>query len=414
MATALIGSMLVSGCGKKDPTADELLSNAFGSDEIDSIDMSMNMYLEAQMDMSSLFGSSDSGTSTMMNMSMGIDADIQSINTGVSYIDGNVSISLFGMDMSQGLKSYVVDDGTSQLTYTYDEDSDSWTRTTEDSEADSISGIFSSDSLSAIDASIFDSYEMVEVNKDDTEYTITGVISYANLADKLGSDMSDLLDDYTDDDSYDLSAMTFNSTFIFDRETTLCKEMDFVFDTDSFSSDDVTITALTLNITINQINNVEVVVPQSVIDSAVEDDDVDDDFSLDLDTDDTDTNIFSDDNWSDLQSDSTTTSSDDSTLSQYLFETDYIYTDDMNDILSYYYTTVPDDDIVLALCSLCNYYTYDEFIYYIESYNYWGDNYKDALAVLCDLSGMTASDFEYYGVDASDLQARIDSLDSLR
>jgi hypothetical protein len=412
IATTLLCPLLFSGCGKKAPTADDLLSSAWGSEPVESIDMDIDFAVDADIDVSQLMGDTSTSGSTMMNMK--ITCNLNAIaNLTDSYINGKVDASLFGMSFSEPTKTYITTIDGQKYSISWDEDDSCWYKTAVDEDTDDnlLAGNLDGNMITSIDSSIFESYELQEIEKDDTVYTVTGTIDYDKLADKMDMDISDLMSDFSSEDT-DFDNAKFDVTMTFDIDTQLCKTIDFVFDTETLNQEDTNFNELTITLTINQINDVDVEVPQDVIDSAISTESNAND-SYDYTVNDSSEDVIFGYDAEDDYSESDSSDSSES-LSYYLFGTDYVYTSDIESALSSYYTTMPSDDIMISLSAMINTYDIDSFSDFLSVYDYWDENEKGALAVMYDIGLFDENTLTYCGVDIDDLQTYVDALASCK
>jgi hypothetical protein len=412
IATTLLCPLLFSGCGKKAPTADDLLSSAWGSEPVESIDMDIYFAVDADIDVSQLMGDTSTSGSTMMNMK--ITCNLNAIaNLTDSYINGKVDASLFGMSFSEPTKTYITTIDGQKYSISWDEDDSCWYKTAVDEDTDDnlLAGNLDGNMITSIDSSIFESYELQEIEKDDTVYTVTGTIDYDKLADKMDMDISDLMSDFSSEDT-DFDNAKFDVTMTFDIDTQLCKTIDFVFDTETLNQEDTNFNELTITLTINQINDVDVEVPQDVIDSAISTESNAND-SYDYTVNDSSEDVIFGYDAEDDYSESDSSDSSES-LSYYLFGTDYVYTSDIESALSSYYTTMPSDDIMISLSAMINTYDIDSFSDFLSVYDYWDENEKGALAVMYDIGLFDENTLTYCGVDIDDLQTYVDALASCK
>lgn len=387
--------LMLGGCGQKQPTAEELISGAWGSESLSSIDMGMKMKVDANIDMSGFGGSSASGTATM-NMALTMDVNLKATEE-VAYAEGSMDATLFGVSMSQPLKAYLVQSGDdSQVSYTWNEEDSLWYKSEEETETGNIADMFSADSLQALDSTIFESFELQEPKKDDTVYTVTGLVDYNKMSDTLGVGDT-AMQGIMSQDGFDMSDVKFNTTMVFDKETKLCKSIDFALASEGEEAEG-TFKEFGITLVINQLNGVEVTVPQDVLDSAVEPSSLDYDI-IPNNGDDTAT----------TEESTEQATEEDETLAQYLLNLDYAYIDEVEELLKTYYEELPSDSVITAFCTLVNSYSATEFISYVEAYEFWNENDKDALAVMIDIGIFEISSFESLGVDMTDLQSRVDS-----
>lgn len=263
-------AIMVVGCGKKDPTPEELLSQKYDESYVD---MDLEMDVVAKMDMSDLMGD-DSGSSATMDMEMEIDVNAKS-DDSVSYLDGTILVNVFGMNMEVPMKTYTSVSEDAVITYALGEDGETWTK--EESALDE-AGLSSLTSLYKIsDVDFFESYEMKEVEKDDETYVVTGFCSFEKLMEKFG-DAEDLLETEMITEEYDMSTMKMNVTMEFDRETLKPVCYLFELDGDSIEMEGASFETFIIKMTINELGGEKVVeIPQEIIDNAI----VEEEYSFD-------------------------------------------------------------------------------------------------------------------------------------
>ena len=259
-------TLLLGGCSlfEKTPTAEELLTQTWVTDGHTYVDADVKMNLEAKMDMSELLGGGSDSASMLMAVDMYVKVKS---DESIQHIEGSTGINVFDIDMSVPVRTYnsIVDGNV--VTYTYDNDNEVWV-TAEGEDVDS--NIDVSGFADGIGVDIFENYEMQEVSKEDTIYTINGVINMANLMDSLGTDAENLLGDTLTTSEYDVSNIKLNVTIVFDRET--LKPVSYVMSIDPSSMiiESGEITKFDIKMTINEIGTDKTVsIPQDIIDNAV-------------------------------------------------------------------------------------------------------------------------------------------------
>lgn len=99
LATVMIVGSL-TGCGTEKITAESLVSNAFGSEEVKSLDADVTLNLDMDVDASELTGSD-----TTMNIAIGLDCNVKSTED-VAYTDGKATVSFFGAKTKVDVKTY--------------------------------------------------------------------------------------------------------------------------------------------------------------------------------------------------------------------------------------------------------------------------------------------------------------------
>ena len=392
----MLGSL--TGCGAEKVTAESLLSNAFGSEEVASLDANVVFDLDMDVDASSLMGS-DSDTDTTMNLAVSLDCDVQSTKD-VAHTDGKATVTVFGTKTKVDIESYT--DIKNETAYTYNKDSDSWVKSDLDSSSFGFNNL--SDKLSA---DLFDNLTLAERKSKDDDYVVTGTIAYKNIKDFVGEELENLSES-TGTDDLDLDKLSFDVTMNFDKDSKLVKSMTYSVDTKAFDSDDYTINKFEITTTINSVNkNNDLSIPKDVEKNAVEknssfggvENDLDADFGVDT----------SDETTSETTSESTSDS--DKTLAQMYLEKDYVYQDDLEGVLVNYYPNIKnlDSGAMTSLLTFFNNYTADEFANYLDVYDYWSDNEKIALAILYDIGIVDDETLSTFSISTVDVQAYVNN-----
>lgn len=395
----VIGSL--TGCGAEKVTAESLLSNAFGSKEVASLDANVVFDLDMDVDASSLMGS-DSDANTIMNFAVNLDCDVQSTKD-VAHTEGKATVAFFGTKTKVDIESYT--DIENETAYTYDKDSDSWVKSDLDSSSFGFNNL--SDKFSA---DLFDNITLAERKSKDDDYTVTGTIAYKNIKDFVGEELENLSDS-TGTDDLDLDKLSFDVTMNFDKDSKLVKSMTYSVDTKAFNSDDYTINKFEITTTVNSINkNDDLSIPKDVEKNAVEkdssfggvEDDLDSQFGVD--TSETSTEATS-------ETTSDTANDSDKTLAQMYLEKDYVYQNDLESILVNYYPNIKnlDSDAMISLVTFFNNYTADEFANYLDVYDYWSDSDKIALAILYDIGIVDNETLSSFSISTVDVQSYVDN-----
>ena len=396
LATIMVLGSL-TGCGAEKVTAENLLSNAFGSDEVASLDANVVFDLDMDVDASSIIGS-DSDTDTTMNFAVSLDCDVQSTKD-VAHTDGKATVAVFGTKTKVDIESYT--DIENEIAYTYDKDSDSWVK------SDLGSSSFGFNNLSdKLSADLFDNLTLAERKSKNDDYVVTGTIAYKSIKDFVGEELKNLSDS-TGTDDLDLDKLSFDVTMNFDKDSKLVKSMTYTVDTKSFNSDDYTINKFEITTTVNSVNkNNDLSIPKDVEKNAVEkdssfegvEDDLDSKFGVDT-SEDT-TEATSDD-----------TNDSDKTLAQMYLEKDYVYQDDLESVLVNYYPNIKnlDSNAMISLVTFFNNYTADEFANYLDVYDYWSDSDKIALAILYDIGIVDNETLSSFSISTVDVQSYVDN-----
>jgi hypothetical protein len=387
LATVMIVGGL-TGCVAEKVTAESLVSNAFGSEEVKSLDADVTLNLDMDVDASELTGSD-----TTMNIAIGLDCNVKSTED-VAYTDGKATISFFGTKTKADVKTYA--DIKEGVVYNYDEDSDSWVK----SDLDSSSFDFSSVS-NKIDTDVFENLELAETKSKDEDYTVTGTISSKKLQDLLGEDLSDFTSG-VDTSELDLDNLNFDVTMIFDRSSKLIKVMSYSVDPKAFDSDSYTINKFDFSITLNSLNeNDDLSIPEDVTKNAVEKDTSFGGFEDDLDSS---FGVDSDETSSELSVE------DNQTLAQIYLDTPFAYQDDIEGLLVNYYPNIKnlDNDTMISLMTFFNNYAADDFANYLDVYEYWSESEKKALALLYDLGIVDDDTLTSFDISKVDVQSYVD------
>ena len=387
LATVMIVGGL-TGCVTEKVTAESLVSNAFGSEEVKSLDADVTLNLDMDVDASELTGSD-----TTMNIAIGLDCNVKSTED-VAYTDGKATVSFFGTKTKADVKTYA--DIKEGIAYNYDEDSDSWVK----SDLDSSSFDFSSVS-NKIDTDVFENLELAETKSKDEDYTVTGTISSKKLQDLLGEDLSDFTSG-VDTSELDLDNLNFDVTMIFDRSSKLIKVMSYSVDPKAFDSDSYTINKFDFSITLNSLNeNDDLSIPEDVTKNAVEKDTSFGGFEDDLDSS---FGVGSDETSSELSVE------DNQTLAQIYLDTPFAYQDDIEGLLVNYYPNIKnlDNDTMISLMAFFNNYAADDFANYLDVYEYWSESEKKALALLYDLGIVDDDTLTSFDISKVDVQSYVD------
>lgn len=387
LATVMIVGGL-TGCVAEKVTAESLVSNAFGSEEVKSLDADVTLNLDMDVDASELTGSD-----TTMNIAIGLDCNVKSTED-VAYTDGKATISFFGTKTKADVKTYA--DIKEGVVYNYDEDSDSWVK----SDLDSSSFDFSSVS-NKIDTDVFENLELAETKSKDEDYTVTGTISSKKLQDLLGEDLSDFTSG-VDTSELDLDNLNFDVTMIFDRSSKLIKVMSYSVDHKAFDSDSYTINKFDFSITLNSLNeNDDLSIPEDVTKNAVEKDTSFGGFEDDLDSS---FGVDSDETSSELSVENN------QTLAQIYLDTPFAYQDDIEGLLVNYYPNIKnlDNDTMISLMTFFNNYAADDFANYLDVYEYWSESEKKALALLYDLGIVDDDTLTSFDISKVDVQSYVD------
>jgi len=254
---------MLTGCSLFPPTAESLMQNAFGNEEVTSGEMGMKIV--SKMTISGDFLGSDINLGMDMKMDMDVEFD-----EDTTYTSGDVDVSFMGMSMAEKTKAYTQKDKDVVKTYTLTDDV--WYLTTaeidEDEKDDENTDAQSFKSFVQQDISIYKDLVLKETEKEDTEYVVTATVDFEDV-NKL-MDMSELMESMGTDVDIDWDEVSYNVTAKFDKKTRLLKEMNMEVDTEELKGEGFSIDEMSIVLTVKQLNDVEVEVPEDVIDEAVE------------------------------------------------------------------------------------------------------------------------------------------------
>lgn len=291
----------------KDVTAEGLLED-ISLEDIESGSIEVVFALDVDMDLKQMMldqglteddiqDAIDEGeiTEDQLFMSMVIDLEILAdVTKDYSHITGSVSMDAMGMSEEVNLESYV--DSTDKdvtITYTYDEFSDEWYFEEEDASDDEDEDM--SDIISLITEYV-DSAEITD--EDDDVYTLSVVLDVAKMYEDESEMMDDLVDSSEDviGETDDILADIENLEIIveIEKETGYLSLISIdladvladyiassIMDEEIESTECIEINDLKLEISFSDYNDVEVEIPEEVLENAleevVEEDEEDDD-----------------------------------------------------------------------------------------------------------------------------------------
>lgn len=255
MVMALCVSML-AGCGEvveKIPEPEELLSGAFGTDEVQSIRSTVEADIDANIDMSSVGMSGNMAMSCKMNVEMG--GDIK----GSTFTDGYIDYDMLGMKGTQKVESYEIVDDYNTKVYTFDDDTSSWMM------EPSVAKNGETFIKSIVDMVNIENFAdgSLTVEAGEKVYTVKGVINSTDLKTSL-----EALNRLIGSENLISNDLSFNVTMEFSKDTKQIETMSLALNTETASE---TIKAaysnLTMSIKIHEINTVNIEVPQEVLDA---------------------------------------------------------------------------------------------------------------------------------------------------
>lgn len=245
LGVLLIGGLmgtLLTGCGEKVPTADELMEQVYSED----------LWHNADMDVEMSMGVESQG---MKMTVLSIDANAE-IDDDVTHMEGEMSINFF-MQMSMDVDMYATKEDGVTVTYQKDSGTGEWTRSEEEDE--------SAEMFDNLTSTAFTNIEMVEPQKEDTTYTINAQVA----VDPDNWDMSLFSDETDATPTLDKA----DCVLIFDRETNELQKISYdirmlMTDEDGEESA-MTVTA---EFKFNQIGGTDVSIPLEVTNNAVDED----------------------------------------------------------------------------------------------------------------------------------------------
>ncbi len=284
---------------KDDVTAEELLEN-IPVDDIESLSVYMELVADLDMDLKQAVLDSgmteediqeaiDNGeiTEEELNASISLDVELTlDMSKDYSHISGSMDLSGMGEEESENIDSYIdttADDET--ITYTYDEYFESWyyeVEEVEDGESDNEAIEFIS--------SIKDYVNSAEIiDEDDDKYTLDVVLDIAKMYEEE-TEIVDVLVGFSTDSIGDIedilgSFEELTVTVEIDKEEgyLTAVKIDLVDAVEDFLeslaegdeeapayTDYITINELAINIELSDYNDVEVEIPEDVIDEATE------------------------------------------------------------------------------------------------------------------------------------------------
>lgn len=279
LALCLVGGLLsvcLTGCGKK--TVEGLFTDSQASmKKMQTAEVGVNLDISCDL---------TSGDTTA-TFGMGGDFKVDVENEKGAYVDGSIVVEALGSKVTQGVKSYVDISGDKVLTYTYDEESDSWNKSESDKETDEVKNDLTNMDFSAIynKLALADKVEDLDGNK---VYHVSGTINGDDLKAALES-MKDVLGDDFDTsklDDVDMSKVNVATDFYFDSKTSMIRKAVFDLSATDFksllgdSSDDseddmsMKFNAFTFTMTFDEAKDYKFEIPSDVTGSSVDAEDV--------------------------------------------------------------------------------------------------------------------------------------------
>lgn len=271
----VVGGLMASaltGCGKKATVESLFTDYKSASTDFKSADITLGMNVD---------GSVSIDESTSMDIKLNADLGIKAENEKGAYVNGKVSINAMGVSQDMPIESYTTLDGDSALSYSYDSENDTWTKTESDVDESLNSSML--EKFNKLDYSkIYTSLVLADKTED-----FNGTEAYHVSGDISGTDMKDLITEISKiaDEAYDtsaiedadLSGLVISTDFYFSKKDSqlLCVKLDlsktdFAKLADSESSTSMLFDEFSITITVNGRNNYTYEVPSDVKDNAVD------------------------------------------------------------------------------------------------------------------------------------------------
>lgn len=385
------------GCGKKDKiTAGELLENPFGEKEVKSMDIDANINTSLSLDIYEFIGKislgengeedtsvdndtlegidqsdptgfdlEDDGTMTSFDVSFTLDSNIKYDND-TQYVKGNITYDIYGISDSISKEEYVqLEDGIKK-TYVYDNDEKRWYETYADINIniENVLNLLSMDIYSDCEA---------ETTKDG--YEITGVAATDKITDfvldatMMSSEQKELIDE--------VNKYNFYITMKFDKNKVI-KEINIDCKKNTEETVSIEVKSLVFNITFNSINNVEVDIPDDIIENVVysnHKEEIAEEYDV----------------YEGIK--------ESNVMAYEIFGKTSVDTYDITDVINKTYMKMPDDDVIVAMVNMVNSNTVEKFTKNLESFNQWNEQNKMAVVYYYGLGVFTIEDLEKYGCD---------------
>lgn len=253
MVMVLCVSML-AGCGKvteKIPEPEELITGAFGVEEVQSIRTIIESDIGANIDMSSI------GMSGNMTMSCKMNVEMAGDKNGNTFTNGYIEYDMLGMNGTEKIEAYEISDENSTRVYTFDEDSNSWFM--EYSVAKN-GEHFVKSIVDIVNVENFaDDSLVVEVGEN--IYAVKGVINSADLKNSL-----ETLNRLIGSENLISNDISFDVVMEFNKITKQIQKLILTLNTETTSEIiKAAYNNLTVTIEICEINNVNIEVPQEIL-----------------------------------------------------------------------------------------------------------------------------------------------------
>lgn len=375
----------LTGCGKKPPTAEELLSQSFAETEYSYVNAKIDSALNVTLNISEALGSDNDN---IFNTAINIEGDIES-GQSASHFTTKVNTSIDGFkDISSVDETYYSYSDT-VTSYSYSTVDNNWVK----EELQTNVGVDYSSLFSFKDLSLFDSYELQEISKEDTTYTVKAKLNMQKLLDYNCIDLFSLLTSVQNVSLDDYSSITLDASYVYDKETKSLQNI--IITLDSYPSGNQYITLEDYKLTISDIhfNNSDTVdIPSFIVENCV----------------------IKEDNSSSVSiipyaSDEVSQSGVNDCLAINIFGVDYLYEEDVVNTLKNYYSKEFSSDVISELTNMFNNYSSSDFVDYLMTYQSWNDIQKESLAIIVDMKVFSEDKLNDL-IDINDLKQYIDSL----
>ena len=376
----------LTGCGKKPPTAGELLSQSFAETEYSYVNAKIDSALNVTLNISEALGSDNDN---IFNTAINIEGDIES-GQNASHFTTKVNTSIDGFkDISSVDETYYSYSDT-VTSYSYSSVDNNWVK----EELQTNVGVDYSSLFSFKDLSLFDSYELQETSKEDTTYTVKAKLNMQKLLDYNCIDLFSLLTSVQNVSLDDYSSITLDASYVYDKETKSLQNI--IITLDSYPSGNKYITLEDYKLTISDIhfNNSDTVdIPSFIVENCV----IKEDSSADV-------SIIG------YASDTVSQSGVNDCLAMNIFGVGYLYEEDVvNTLKNYYYSKEFSSDVISELTNMFNNYSSSDFVDYLMTYQSWNDTQKESLAIIVDMKVFSEDKLNDL-IDINDLKQYIDSL----
>lgn len=375
----------LTGCGKKPPTAEELLSQSFAETEYNYVNAKIDSALNVTLNISEALGSDNDN---IFNTAINIEGDIES-GQSASHFTTKINTSIDGFkDISSVDETYYSYSDT-VTSYSYSSVDNNWVK----EELQTKVGVDNSSLFSFKDLSLFDSYELQEVSKEDTTYTVKAKLNMQKLLDYNCIDLFNLLTSVQNVSLDDYSCITLDASYVYDKETKSLQNI--IITLDSYPSGNKYITLEDYKLTISDIhfnNSDTVAIPSFIVENCV----VKEDSSANV-------SIIG------YASDEISKSGVNDCLAMNIFGVDYLYEEDVVNTLKNYYSKEFSSDVISELINMFNNYSSSDFVDYLMTYPSWNDTQKESLAIIVDMKVFSEDKLNDL-IDINDLKQYIDSL----